>query len=90
MAAWVLKYGPISVGVYSQDWQLYKGGIRTACSAGQLNHGVLIVGYGTQNHVPYWIIKNSWGPMWGEGGYMRLKRGGNCNGVAESASSAKF
>jgi C1A family cysteine protease len=91
MAAWVMKHGPVSVAVDAgPKWQLYNGGIKTSCFAGRLDHGVLVVGYGTEDDVPYWIIKNSWGPMWGEAGYIRLKRGRNCNGVAENACSAKL
>lgn len=51
------------------------------------DHAVTIIGYGNQDGVDYWLIKNSWGEFWGEGGYMKLERNtreatGRC-GVAE-------
>ena len=42
------------------------------------NHSVLAVGWGTLNGVDHWLIKNSWGTGWGDGGYIRVKRG-TCN-----------
>ena len=59
---------------------------------GPLNHGVTAVGYGTaaaskyHKAMDYWIIKNSWGKMWGEAGFFRMARGKNLCGVAKDAS----
>jgi cathepsin L len=86
------KHGPISVGVNAnQDWQLYSKGIynpsEEACdsSASSMDHGVILVGYGSKGGLDYWIVRNSWGEDWGESGYMRLARGHNACGVGNAA-----
>ncbi|CAG9330555.1 unnamed protein product [Blepharisma stoltei] len=54
------------------SWQLYKGGIVSKDCGTALDHGVLIVGYNFSNSPQYWKVKNSWGPTWGEQGYLRI------------------
>jgi len=68
---------PVSVAIEADQsaFQFYSGGILTAECGAKLDHGVLLVGYGTENGVDYWKVKNSWGASWGEGGFIRIKRG---------------
>ena len=80
-------FGPISIAVaVDSQFKAYSSGILEDNSCGKdarsLNHGVLIVGYGTENGQDYWIVKNSWGWGWGEDGYIKMKRGVNQCGLA--------
>jgi cathepsin H len=45
-----------------------------------VNHAVLAVGYGVEDGVPYWLIKNSWGAEWGDDGYFKMELGKNMCG----------
>jgi C1A family cysteine protease len=86
-----LQKQPISVAVDAENWSYYGGGIMTADECGtSLDHGVLLVGAGTQSGTPYWRIKNSWSASWGEQGFIRLQRdvtngAGTC-GICSSPS----
>lgn len=70
--------GPSAICLDSSQstFHLYKSGIYSdsICLFILLNHGVGIVGYGSENGEDYWILRNSWGKAWGEDGYMRIAR----------------
>jgi len=80
--------GVVAAGIDATYLQDYKSGVFKCPKFNAINHAMLIVGYGTDAKVgPYWIVKNSWGPTWGEKGYIRLVWGspGNC-GISFSAN----
>ena len=88
--------GPVSVAIEADTYtfQLYNGGIFDSEKCGtNLDHGVLIVGYGEELGVQYWIVKNSWGTNWGENGYIRIKRSDadvNSDGVCGIAMQPSY
>jgi C1A family cysteine protease len=69
--------GPVSVAIEADTrvFQMYSTGVLTSADCGtNLDHGVLIVGYGTEDDEKYWLVKNSWGETWGEDGYIKIGR----------------
>jgi C1A family cysteine protease len=82
---------PVSIAIEADRsaFQLYSSGVLDSILCGkQLDHGVLVVGYGTDDSSgkDYWKVKNSWGASWGESGYIRMVRGKNMCGLATEPS----
>ncbi|XP_075463689.1 cathepsin S-like [Ascaphus truei] len=78
------KNGPVSVAIDAtgKTFFLYKRGVYydPQCSSTKINHAVVVIGYGVDKGVDYWLVKNSWGTSFGDQGYIRMarNRGNNC------------
>lgn len=76
-----LSKQPVSIAIQAdqREFQLYKSGVFTASCGTNLDHGVLTVGYGSEDGLDYYLVKNSWSDTWGDGGYIKLGRGDEYN-----------
>jgi len=88
--------GPLSIAidVRPNTFTFYKTGVwdgisstDIACSNSSSNHGMVLVGYGSENGLDYYLIKNSWGFKWGDDGFIKLfANGKNLCGICNLAS----
>lgn len=83
-----INNGPVSVAVDAGGaFRSYTGGVVTSGWGTNLTHGVLAVGYGTLSGQEFFLVKNSWGPNWGDKGYIRIGTGSsNVCGILSVAS----
>lgn len=72
--------GPVAAGIEADraTFQFYHNGVFSLPCGHHLDHAILITGYGheVKSDQPYWLVKNSWGPEWGDKGYIKLARKG--------------
>jgi len=72
----IATVGPIAISV-DANWGGYSSGVFQGCDPTQnvdIDHAVVLVGYGEDQGQKYWLVRNSWSPSWGEDGYIRVAR----------------
>lgn len=101
MAAVVAKVGPVALSYRVVDgFRDYKSGVYTKVGCGStpmdVNHAVQAVGYGEEDGMDMWIVKNSWGQDWGDQGFFKIRRGTNecalavCNSYPAGVHAWKY
>ena len=86
---------PVAVAIEADtfEFQSYSSGILDTPKCGtQLDHGVLVIGYGQENGDLYWLVKNSWSDQWGDNGYIKIARSESTNdpGICGIAMQPSF
>merc|ERR1711981_283621 len=80
MAQDIYQNGPIT-GMFfvHQDFLTYKSGVYKPNIFSPMlgGHAIKIMGFGTENGTPYWLVANSWNEAWGDKGYFKIVRGKN-------------
>lgn len=80
----ILRGGPITCGVACSDGFTYEykaGIIDDQTGFMDIDHDVEVVGWGEENGVKYWHVRNSWGTYWGMNGFFKIVRGKNNLGI---------
>mmetsp|Transcript_107500 Transcript_107500/g.131163 ORF Transcript_107500/g.131163 Transcript_107500/m.131163 type:complete len:427 (-) Transcript_107500:69-1349(-) len=77
LVAALVTHGPQAISVDASHWSPYQSGIANFCDVDtnvEINHAAVLMGYGVEDDLKYWTVRNSWGTLWGEDGYIRLIR----------------
>lgn len=74
----------VAIQADQKQFQMYSSGVLDFDCGTNLNHAVNVEGYGTENGKDYWLVRNSWGTSWGDKGYVKMARGKDLCGIAES------
>jgi len=87
----IFQHGPVSIAYeVVEGFRDYKSGVyhsdKCNNTAKDVNHAVLAVGFGHEDGMDYWIVKNSWGVAWGDKGFFKIQRGVNMCGVSNCNS----
>ena len=77
------QHGAVLVAAaVNANFTRYRGGIFGGCyESDKVNQAVVVVGYGSENGLDYWLVKNSWGSSWGDEGYIKVQRGVGMCGI---------
>jgi cathepsin L len=72
----IANIGPMSVSVDANTFHNYASGVFDGCdqASPDIDHAVTLVGYGEENGMKYWLVRNSWSPTFGEKGYIKIAR----------------
>ena len=79
----IFQRGPIACSIASTQalHDYTKGIFRDPTNSSNINHEISVVGWGEENGVKFWNVRNSWGSYWGEDGYFRVIKGENHIGI---------
>lgn len=88
MIDYIKSTGPLSACVDATTWASYIKGVVTVCGR-EVDHCVQIIGINTDAEEGYWLVRNSWGTEWGEGGYIRLSVGNDTCAISNDPTFSK-
>nr|BAN20674.1 cathepsin B [Riptortus pedestris] len=86
-----MDYGPVVADfmVY-EDFYSYKEGVYQHKMGEEVSgHAVRIIGWGTENDTPYWLVANSWDTYWGDKGFFKIRRGYNECGFEDNVTAGR-